>query len=184
MKKFTYLFCVFAAMVVAGCQTQSSPYDREDPQQSYERYINTHVFAACTDITKPYATYSLATLNKEPSDNSPYYKVTFINGPCKGKVLWTKDVIVKTEPVESGFLQTGTVVLRNYHNPVDPGDKDLTDRWHKAVVTDTSRQNQGIVTVSFPRDKNDFFPARESVYAHNLRTIEQPVLKDIRNFIN
>lgn len=183
MKKFTYLFCAVAVVLMTGCQTQPSPYDREDPHQAYERYINTHVFAACTDIAKPYATYSMAKLNEEPSNNSPYYKVTFTNGPCKGKVLWTKDVIVKTEPVESGFLERGAVVLRNYHNPKDPEDKDLTDRWHKAVVTDTSRQNKGIVTVSFPRDKNDFNAARESVYIHNIRYILEPKVKDIRTFL-
>ena len=183
MKKFACLFCAFTAVLMAGCQTQPSPYDREDPQQEYERYINTHVFAACTDIAKPYATYSMAQLNKEPADDNPYYKVTFINGPCKGKVLWTKDVIVKTEPVESGFLETGSVVLRNYHNPKEPDDKDLTDRWHKAVVTDTSRQNKGIVTVAFPRDKNDFNAARESVYVHNVRYILEPKVKDIRTFL-
>lgn len=183
MRKFVCIFCVFAAVLVTGCQTQSSPYDREDPNQEYERYINTHVFAACTDIAKPYATYSLAQLNKEPSNDSPYYKVTFINGPCKGKVLWTKDVIMKTEPVESGFLEVGSVVLRNYHNPVQPDDKDQTDRWHKAVVTDTSRQNKGIVTLGFPRDKNDFNPARESVYIHNVRYILEPQVKDIRTFL-
>ena len=183
MKKFVCLSCVFAALLITGCQTQSSPYDREDPEQTYERYINSHVFAACNDIAKPYATYSLANLNKEPSDDNPYYKVTFINGPCKGKVLWTKDVIVKTESAQDGFLEIGEVVLRNYHNPKNPEDKDLTDRWHKAVVTNTDRQNRGIVTLGFPRDENDFNPARESVYIHNVRHILQPQVKDIRTFL-
>ena len=182
MKYFGCLFTCLICLIITGCHTPS-PYDREDPQQGYERYINSHIFAACNDIAKPYATYSLANLNKRPSDNSPYYKVTFINGPCKGKVLWTKDVILKTEPVESGFLELGTVVLRNYQNPVEPNDKTKTDRWHKAVITNTDRQNKGIITVSFPRDSQDFNPARESIYMHNLRYIVEPKVKDIRTFL-
>ena len=52
------------------------------------------------------------------------------------------------------------------------------------VVLGTDRARKGILDIGFPRDHNDFFPARESVYVHNLRTIEQPAFKDIRNFIN
>ena len=184
MKKFVLALLVICTVFAIACRTKKvSPYDREDPDQSYERYITTHVFAACTDIGKPYATYSLAQLNKMPSNDDPHYKVTFINGPCKGKVLWTKDVILKTEPVEDGLVQTGTVVLRNYHNPKDPYDKDHTDRWHKAVVIGTTRQNKGILDLAFPRDKNDFNPAREGIYTHNVRYILEPQVKDIRTFL-
>ncbi len=183
MQKLSLFACLVFAYCVAGCAHTSSPYDREDPDQDYERYINSHVFAACSDIGKPYAAYSLAQLNKRPDNDNPYYKVTFFNGPCKGKVLWTKDVIVKTEPVDGGYLPTGTVVLRNYQNPAQPEDKTKTDRWHKAVVLSTQRQKDGIVELGFPRDKNDFNPARESVYIHNIRYIKEPAVKDVRTFL-
>jgi len=184
MKKYGLLWLfVFSVCLMTGCHRQESPYNREDPDQTYERYITSHIFAACSEIGKPYATYSLATLNKRPSDDNDYYKVTFVNGPCKGKVLFTKDVILKTEPVENGFLRTGTVVLRNYDNPKDPYDKEQSTRWHKAVVIGTQRQNQNIVELAFPRDKNDFSPARESIYLHNIRYILEPEPKDIRTFL-
>lgn len=184
MKKYG-LLCLFAFLVflTTGCHRTESPYNREDPNQTYERYITSHIFAACSEIGKPYATYSLANLNKRPSNDNDYYKVTFINGPCKGKVLFTKDVILKTEPVENGYLPKGSVVLRNYDNPKDPSDKEQTTRWHKAVVVSTNRQDQNIVELAFPRDKNDFNPARESIYLHNVRYILEPEVKDIRTFL-
>ena len=185
MKKFIFPFALLAviSLLVACAHRQPSAYNREDEDQSYERFINSHIFAACNDIGQPYVTYSLAYLNKRPEKDNPYYKVTFFNGPCKGKVLWTKDVILKTEPVENGFLQLGAVVLRNYHNPQKPEDKSQTDRWHKGVVLSTQRQKDGIIELGFPRDRNDFNPARESVYLHNIRYITEPTVKDVRNFL-
>lgn len=178
---FPFVFCI--SLFVAACQSKNT-YDRNDPDQSYERFINSHVFAACEAYEKPYARYSLAELIKKPTNNSPEYKIKFINGPCKGITVNTTHVITKTQPVEdAGLIETGTLVLRNFDNPKRQ-DKNLTDHWNVGVVLGTDRAKKGILDVGFPRDRNDFFPARESVYAHNLRTIEQPVLKDIRNFIN
>jgi hypothetical protein len=37
--------------------------------------------------------------------------------------------------------------------------------------------------LAFPRDRNDFNPARESIYTHNVRYIVQPEIKDVRVFI-
>jgi len=44
--------------------------------------------------------------------------------------------------------------------------------------------DQGIVDLEFPRDKNDFNPAREGVYLHNARYIVAPEVKDVRTFIH
>ena len=169
---------------LCACRKQVE-YDRNDPYQDYERFINSHVFAACEFVGKPYARYSLAELLQKPSHNSPYYKISFINGPCKGSTVWTTEVITKTQPVEdAALLETGTVVLRNFDNPKEPYNKDLTDHWNPAVVVGTSRAGKGIVDLGFPRDRNDFFPARESVYTHNVRVVVKPDLKDVRKFIN
>lgn len=180
MKKFAYLLGFFL-LIAAACQT--TPYEREDPHQEYEKYINSHIFAACNNDGKAYATYSLAYLNKRPSERDPYYKVTFVDGPCKGSSRWTKDVILKTEPAEDGFLELGQVVLRNYENPASRDDKSQTSRWHKGVISNISRQNKGIVTLTFPRDSQDFNAARESVYTHNVRFIIEPRVKDVRTFL-
>ena len=98
--------------------------------------------------------------------------------------MWTSDVILKTSPVDDATLiPTGTAVLRNFDNPKEPYDKDTTDHWNVGVVMGTSRAKQGIIDLGFPRDRNDFFPARESVYAHNVRYIISPKGKDVRKFI-
>lgn len=185
MKKLVSLLLICCvAFAVAGCRhKKESPYNRTDDKQDYERLLNKHVFAACQNIMKPYALYSLATLNKRPTENDPHYKITFVNGPCKGKVLFTKDVILKTEPLEGGAITKGTVVLRNYWNPSDPYNQEKTDRWHKAVVSSTARMDKGIIDLEFPRDKNDFMPAREGAYLHNVRFITQPEIKDVRTFL-
>ena len=80
-------------------------------------------------------------------------------------------------------LPKGGVVLRNFWNPSDPYNQDKTDRWHKAVVSNTARLEKGIVDVEFPRDRNDFMPAREGVYLHNVRHITKPEVKDVRTFL-
>jgi len=183
MKKLLGLFFISSVILLAGCHAKKSPYNRTDDKQDYERFLNTHVFAACENIGKPYALYSLANLNKRPSDDNPYYKITFVNGPCKGKVLWTKDVLLKTAPVGAEYLPKGTLLLRNYHNPTKPYDKEKTDRWHVGVVTGTTRLDKGIVDLEFPRDRNDFMPAREGVYLHNVRYVTKPEIKDVRTFL-
>lgn len=183
MKKWMIPFILCACLALTACH-QKNTYDRNDPDESYERFINSHVFAACEAYEKPYARYSLAELLQRPSNDSPAYKIKFINGPCKGVRVWTTHVITKTRPIDDATLiETGTPVLRNFDNPKQL-DKNLTDHWNVGVVVGTERAQKGILDVGFPRDGNDFFPARESVYAHNLRVIEQPAFKDIRNFIN
>lgn len=185
MKKLLGFLFVSSLLVLAGCHSQpkESPYNRTDNKQDYERLLRIHIFAACENIGKPYATYSLATLNKRPSDDNPYYKVTFFNGPCKGKVLWTKDVLLKTAPVGAEPLPKGTILLRNFWNPQEPYDQEKTDRWHIGVVSSSERLDKGIVDLEFPRDSNDFMPAREGVYLHNVRYITKPEVQDIRTFL-
>lgn len=183
MKKSLGLLLLCVCLSLTACHNKKSPYNRTDDKQDYERFINTHVFAPCLNEGQPYAMYSLAELKKRPSEDNPNYKVFFINGPCKGKVLWTEDIILKTEPVGTGALPTGTVILRNYWNPQTPFDKEKTDRWHKGVVISTERIDKGILDMSFPRDRNDFIPAREGVYLHNARYIVKPQVKDVRTFL-
>lgn len=183
MKKWIFPLVFCTCLLLTACHKKTT-YNRYDPDQSYERFINSHVFAACEAYEKPYARYSLAQLVKRPADNSPYYKIKFINGPCKGITVQTTHVITKTNPIEeASLIETGTMVIRNFDNPKHQ-DKNLTDHWNVGVVVGTDRAKKGILDIGFPRDRNDFFPARESVYIHNVRTIEKPVFKDIRNFIN
>lgn len=184
MKKLTALIALSFIVCLIACQHKNSPYNRTDNKQDYESFINTHVFAACLNEGQPYATYSLAKLNKRPSNNNDYYKVTFTNGPCKGQARWTKQVILKTQPVGAEELPTGTVLLRNYWNPKEPFNQEQTDRWNIGIVTNNSRVNQGIVDLAFPRDRNDFVPAREGIYIHNTRYVVSPEVKDIRQFIH
>ncbi len=183
LKKYSIWGIVGLCLLVGACRQQIA-YDRNDPDLSYEKFINSHVFAACENVGQPYARYSLAKLLVRPSKNSDYYKITFTNGPCQGQTVWTTDIILKTQPVEDASLLTaGTVVLRNFDNPKEPYDKDLTDHWNVGVVMDTSRTGKGIVDLGFPRDRNDFFPARESSYIHNVRYIVQPKRTDVRHFL-
>lgn len=183
IKKYTVFILVLCCLAGGACRKQQS--DRYDPQQTYERFINSHVFAACEAVGTPQARYSLATVLQRPQEyNSPYYKIRFVNGPCKGAVVWTKELIRKTSPVEdASVIPTGTVVLRNFDNPKNPYDKDITDHWNLAVVVGKERADKRILDLGFPRDKNDFFPARESIYMHNIRLPAQPAPKDIRQFI-
>lgn len=181
-KKYVILAGLVLCLSFAACH--KTTYDRNDPNQDYERFINSHVFAACEAVGRPYARYSLAKLLQRPANNSSDYKITFVNGPCKGVTVWTTEVITKTAPVDDAQLvPTGTIVLRNFDNPKEPYDKDVTDHWNTAVVVGNDRAKQGILDLGFPRDSNDFFPSRESVYAHNVRYIVSPKGKDIRNFI-
>ena len=184
MKKFLGLFLLGTLVLTAGCfWKKNSPYNRTSDKEDYEHFLSRYIFAACLNIDKPYATYSLAHLNKRPGKNNPYHTVTFVNGPCKGMTVTTPYVITKTEPIEGGELPSGTLLLRNYWNPKEPYDKERTDRWNVGIVNDTSRVNKGIVDLQFPRDRQDFNPAREAVYLHNARYIKAPELKDVRTFI-
>lgn len=184
IKKYTLLLSILLCLSVSACRKQTT-YDRNDPQQDYERFINSHVFAACEAVGKPYARYSLAQLLQRPANNSPYYKLTFVNGPCKGSTVWTTDVVLKTQPIEdASLIEPGMMVMRNFDNPKEPYNKDITDHWNKAVVMGTDRAKKGIIDLGFPRDRNDFFPARESAYTHNVRVITSPQAKDVRQFIN
>ena len=181
-KKWAVFVCVIVCLAAIACRQKTS--DRYDPQQSYERFINSHVFAKCEAVNTPQARYSLASVLKRPGNDVDYYKIRFVNGPCKGTVVWTKDLVLKTEPLEdASLIPTGTVVLRNFDNPKEPYNKDITDHWNAAVVLSTARADKGILDLGFPRDKNDFSPARESIYVHNIRLIKKPILKDIRQFI-
>lgn len=183
MKKLLGLLLLSTLIFVAGChEEKQSPYNRTS-NDDYEVFLSKHIFAACQNVDQPYALYSLAKLKKTPSNNDPRYKVYFVNGPCKGQTVWTTHVILKTEPVGAEKLPTGTLVLRNYHNPAEPFDQEQTDRWHVGIVSNTSRTDKNIVDLVFPRDRNDFNPARESIYLHNVRYILSPEVKDVRTFI-
>lgn len=183
MKKLLALLLLCVFVFTAGChERKESPYNRT-ATDDYEVFLSKHIFAACQNETRPYALYSLAKLKKTPSNNDPRYKVYFVNGPCKGKTVWTTHVILKTAPVGAEILPTGSVVLRNYHNPAEPFDQEQTDRWHVGIVSNNERANKNIVDLVFPRDRNDFNPARESIYLHNVRYILSPEIKDVRTFI-
>lgn len=184
MKKMI-LPVVFLLAALAGCHQEKkedpAPYNRAFRADSYERNFSSHIFAACLSEGKPYATYSLARLNRKPTECDPRYKVTFANGPCEGKTIFTTDVIEKTAPVGGGRLVKGDVVLRDYWNPRKL-DKDTArlDRWNRGVVYDTSRMDEGVVELEFPRDKNDFMAAREFIFLHNVRYIQKPEKKEPR----
>ena len=183
MKKIFCLFVFCALLSAMGCASKK-PYNRTSDKEDFERFLQRYVFAACTNYTQPYATYSLAHLHKKVSSDGKLYKVTFENGPCKGNTVITPYVITKTEPMTTGDVPLGTVVLRNYWNPREPFDREKLDRWNLGVVTSTSRINKGIIDISFPRDKQDFNPAREGIFLHNVRYVKSPEVKDIRTFIH
>ena len=183
MKKFFCLGLIFACLTMLGCASRE-PYNRTSDKEDYERFLNRYVFAACSNYTQPYATYSLARLRKKISSQEGLYKVTFENGPCKGITVVTPYVITKTEPLTTGDVPLGTVVLRNYWNPREPYNREKLDKWHLGVVSNTSRINKGIIDIEFPRDKQDFNPAREGIYLHNVRYVKSPAVKDIRTFIH
>ncbi len=183
MKKLLLPIILLGALTFGCHQEKEEPasYNRPFNADSYERNFRSHVFAACMNEGKPYATYSLARINQKPNECDPRYKVTFANGPCKGETVWTTDVIERTSPVGGGQLLKGQVVLRDYWNPRTlDRDTDELDRWNRGVVYDTSRIEDGIVELEFPRDKNDFMAAREFIFLHNIRYIQKPEQKDPR----
>ncbi|MBR3604092.1 MAG: hypothetical protein IKL48_05430 [Elusimicrobiaceae bacterium] len=183
MKKIILPLLFVIAFTVACHQEKKdeTPYNRQSSADSYERNFRDNVFASCLNEGKPYSTYSLARINRKPTQNDPRFKVTFLNGPCEGKTIFSSDIIEKTSPVSGGQLLKGEVVLRNYHNPRTQ-DKDIAklDRWQKGIVYDTSRMDEGIVELEFPRDRNDFMAAREFIFLHNVRYIQKPEQKDPR----
>ncbi len=182
MKKLILALLVSGA-VLAGChqEQKEAPYNRHAKADSYERNFRSNVFASCLNQGKFYSSYSLAHLDRKPTECDPRYKVTFVNGPCQGKTIFTTDVIEKTSPVAGGQLVKGDVVLRNYWNPRTPeNDTQSLDRWNRGVVYDTSRMDEGVVELEFPRDKNDFMAAREFIFLHNVRYIQKPEKKEPR----
>lgn len=182
MKKLIPFLLVFCTLVcLAGCRgSKEAPYDRSDYKQEYERLFRRNVFAQCENMGTFYATYCLARLDQKPHGEDPRYKVTFLRGPLKGKTVLTRRVITKTLPVDAGPLPKGMVVLRNFDNPRNAYDTEHLDRWHLAVVHDTTNADKGHIELEFPRDANDFMAARESIYLHNIRYIVKPEVKDIR----
>ena len=154
MKKMLGLLLISSFMLLMGCQTQKeeSPYNRTNPKQDYERLLRTHVFAACQNPGKPYALYSLATLNKRPSDNDPRYKVTFFNGPCEGETVWTTDVLLKTAAVGAEPLPKGTILLRNFWNPKDPYDAEKDAEFLSGSPLDSTTLKACDFAVFFPED--------------------------------
>ena len=184
MKKHLILLLLCTAGLLVGCHMRKESAYNRSTEDDYERFLSKHIFAACAQEGSPNALYSLAKLLKRPANDDPHYKVSFINGPCKGKTIWTTHVILKTEPLATGNLPLGTAVLRNYWNPKEPFNQEKTDRWHVGIVSNTSRINKGIIDLSFPLDAHDFNPAREGVYLHNVRYVVTPEIKDVRTFIH
>lgn len=187
MKKLIGLFILVSMVAFVGCKSSASKraakeasYNRVEGEMEYERHFSKYVFAACGNTGKPYAMYSLARVRRGPTDGDSRYKVTFFNGPCKGKTGYTTDVITRTRPVGSGPLVKGTVVLRNFWNPRDPYNTEAIDRWHKGVIYDTVNRERGTVQIEFPRDSNDFMAPRENIFLHNIRYIPQGQAKDPR----
>ncbi len=183
MKKWIFPCLVLLVITcVAGCHSakEDAPYERATVD-TYERNFTSNIFAACQQEGSFYATYSLARLVSKPTEKHPCYKVTFVNGPCKGKTIYTNDIIEKTSPIDGGILQKGEVVLRNYYNPrkLDK-DTEKLDHWNKGIVYDTSRLDKGVVELEFPVDKNDFMATREFIFVQNIRYIQKPQAKDPR----
>lgn len=184
MKKIILPVCLVAVMIVLGGCKHQSPYNRNAEPDSYERIFRRNIFAACIEPGKFYATYALAHLDSKPNEHNPCYKVTFVNGPCKGKTIHTNDVILKTVPVEDVPLVKGDIVLRDYWNPRQLStDVDALNHWNRAVVYDTSRMDKGVVELEFPRDRNDFMAPREFIYVQNVRYIEKPEQKEMRTWL-
>ena len=184
MKRLLLPVCL-CLLFISGChQEKEAPYNRTSQTNEYERNFRNYIFASCLNEGKFYATYALAHLDAKPTDCEPRYKVTFVNGPCKGKTILTQDVILKTSPIGGGQLTKGDVVLRDFWNPkkLNPDTEEL-NRWHRAVVYDTSRMEKGVVELELPRDSNDFMAAREFIFLQNVRYIEQPEQKDPRIFL-
>lgn len=184
MKKIILPLLLLTFCLAACHHEKEEPYNRQFTADTYERNFRDNVFAACLNPNKPYATYSLARIKRKPTECDPRYKVTFLNGPCDGKTIFTEDVILKTSPVGGGQLIKGDVVLRDFWNPRKL-NKDTAElnRWQKGVVYDTSRMDQGVVELEFPRDKNDFMAAREFIFLHNIRYIHKPEQKDPRTWL-
>lgn len=182
MKKTILPFVLLIALLAAGCQHKETPYNRTSQTNEYERVFRNKVFAACQNPDKFYATYALAHMDKKPTNCDPRYKVTFLNGPCQGKTVYTKDVIEKTAPVGGSQLLKGQVLLRDYWNPRKlNADVAELNRWNRGVVKDTSRlEKEGVVELEFPRDSNDFMAPREFIFVQNLRFIQKPEQKDPR----
>lgn len=186
MKKFILPLLVLS-FCIAGCQhsqKQEEPYNRTSSSDGYERNFRRNIFAACVNPDKPYATYSLAHVNAKPTEEDPRYKVTFVNGPCEGKTIYSSDFIDKTSPVGHGRLVKGTVVLRDYYNPRKlNAETAALDHWNVGIVYDTSRLEEGVVELEFPRDRNDFMAAREFIFLQNVRYIDKPQKKDPRTWL-
>ena len=185
MKKIILPVCLLALIVAfsSGCRHES-PYNRNAEPDSYERIFRRNIFVACVEPGKFYATYALAHLDSKPNENNPHYKVTFVNGPCKGKTIYTDDVILKTSPIDGGSLVKGDIVLRDYWNPRELStDVDSLNHWNRGVVYDTSRMDKGVVELEFPRDRNDFMAPREFIYIQNVRYIEKPQQKEMRTWL-
>ena len=137
MKKLLLPVCLLlSVLILAGCHTEKEePYNRQSNADKYERNFRRYIFASCQNPGLFYSTYALAHLDKKPSDCDPRYKVTFINGPCEGKTIYTEDVILKTAPAKGGLLRKGEVVLRDYWNPKKlDEDTSKLDRWNRGVV--------------------------------------------------
>lgn len=183
MKKTIYFLLFILCLGAFGCKHTETTYNRQD-RSTYEEFLSRHVFAACSKPGSFLATYSLAKIKQTPANNDPRYKVQFVQGPCKGNTVMTTDIIFKTEPVENVQLRRGMVVLHNAENPKEEYNREANGRWNKAILSDTSRYDRGILDLGFPRDRNDFNPARESVYSFNVRVITKPEnVKDIRTFL-
>ncbi len=187
MKKIVFPICILlATLLLCACHSEKEvPYERTAQPDNYERNFRRNIFAACINPHTTYTTYSLAHLDSKPTDCDPRYKVTFLNGPCKGGTVYTTDVILKTAPVSGGELVKGDIVLRDFWNPrkLDP-DPSKLDRWNIGVVYDTSRREKdGVIELEFPRDSNDFMAAREFIYEQNIRYIEKPQQKPLRTWL-
>ena len=176
---------LFTTICLSGCFSakKEEPYNRAQ-MDTYERNFSSNVFAACSREGTFYATYSLARLVSKPTEKNPCYKVTFVNGPCKGKTIYTNDIIEKTSPIDGGLLPKGEVVLRDFNNPrkLDK-DTDKLGHWNKGIVYDTSRLDKGVVELEFPVDSNDFMATREFIFVQNIRYIQKPKVKDPRTWL-
>ncbi len=189
MKNFFKIFTIlFAAFVVAGCfKTQKygpdeEPYNRSK-RANYERKIRYSVMAPFMYEGTFYAYYALGKKISN-ADRKGFYEVEFTNGPKKGEVIKTKDVILKTVAASASDLKRGMAVVVNHWDPKVHDENSRIDMWRKGVVYNLDKLGDGLVMLEFPHDKNDFMATKETYRLDSIRLIVNPQVRDPRIFLD
>ena len=169
--------------IIAGCSKKKDmePYSRS-ARKTYENKVMYSVLIPFMYENSFYAYYALGKKIDGP-DKKGFYRAEFKNGPKEGKVIRTKNIILKVRPAAENELRRGLVVLVNHWDPKEHDEFTRTDMWRKAVVHNLDRLKDGLVMVEFPHDRNDFFATKETYRADNLWIILNPHTTDPRTFL-